>query len=244
MKEKKKKHKKQQDHKEHKNQHDYRAVSKFQAPFSYIGPNPKTTFNTVCISPNLHESVHVGPFVSVIGDVTIAENVYLAPHVSIRVDEGTPFFIGSDTNLQDGVTLHGLAHGRVTHDGKEYSIYIGNRVSCAHGAVIHGPCAIGDDVFVGFNAIVLNACIEDGCYIGHGAYVTGGIRVPAGRYIAPNMTVDTQEAADGLPPIEESQKEFAEEVITVNCEFPKSYAEIAGNPQTDAESESSGGTEE
>ncbi|GAA3325448.1 hypothetical protein GCM10020331_057390 [Ectobacillus funiculus] len=33
----------------------------------------------------------------------ITDNVYVAPNVSIRADEGTPFYIGSNTNLQDGV---------------------------------------------------------------------------------------------------------------------------------------------
>lgn len=170
----------------------------------------------------------MGPFSSIIGAVTIGKNVFIAPNVSIRADEGFPFYIGSDTNIQDGVILHGLEHGRVINNGKEYSIYIGCHVSCTHGCIIHGPCKIGNHVFVGFHAIVLNAIIGDKCYISTNALVTGGIKVESNRFIPTGAIIDTQEKADCLGPVPQNQREFAQEVQHVNNEFPNAYSLLFG----------------
>ena len=194
----------------------------------FIAPNPRTTFNPISIRPRIDRTAYIGPFSSVIGNVTIRNNVFVAPNVSIRADEGTPFFIDSNVNLQDGVILHGLAHGRVTHNGREYSIYIGKRVSCAHGCIIHGPCKLGDDVFVGFHTIVLNAVIGEGCFLSHGAIVTGGIIVAPHRFVPTGAVIDTQGLADRLPTVTQAQMEFTEEVQHVNQEFPASYSLLFG----------------
>jgi len=199
-------------------------IETFNINVHFVGPNPSTSFNPVSIHPDLHSTAYVGPFSSIIGNVTVGENAFIAPNVSVRADEGSPFHIGANTNLQDGVILHGLAHGRVVHDGKEYSIYIGNEVSCAHGCIIHGPCKLEDKVFVGFHAIVFNAVVGEGSYVSTNALVTGGIVIAANRYVPTGAVIDTQEKADALGPVPQSQVEFAEEVQHVNQEFPTAYA--------------------
>lgn len=73
----------------------------------------------------MDETVFISPFSSVIDDVRIKDNVYVDPNVSIRTDEGTPFYISSNTNIQDGVILHDLLNKFVSVDDKKYSIYIG-----------------------------------------------------------------------------------------------------------------------
>lgn len=190
----------------------------------FIAPNPPTSFNPKSVSPSIDPTVYIGPFSSVIGDVTIGQNVFIAPNASIRADEGFPFYIDCNTNIQDGAILHGLEHGRVIHDGRRYSIYIGKQVSCTHGCIIHGPCKIEDNVFVGFHAIVLNAIVEEGCYISPNALVTGGIRVRSHRFIPAGAIIDTQEKANELGPVPENQVEFAQEVQRINQEFPNAYS--------------------
>ena len=206
----------------------YRVPQTWNLNAHFIAPNPETSFNPQSVCPHVHPSAYVGPFSSVIGDVTLGRNVFVAPLVSVRADEGTPFYIGEDTNLQDGVILHGLEHEYVNVGGREYSIHIGSRVSCAHGSLIHGPCRLGNNVFVGFNAIVFGAVVGAGSYVSAGALVTGGIRVPDGRFVPPYAIVDTQELADALPLVPQSQAEFARAVIRVNTEFPGAYAMMFG----------------
>jgi serine O-acetyltransferase len=57
--------------------------------------------------------------------------------------------IGDDVVIRNGVTI-GLRH--VGHRG---SPTIGNRVDIGAGAKILGPISVGDDVFIGANAVVL-----------------------------------------------------------------------------------------
>ncbi|WP_257129260.1 hypothetical protein [Bacillus cereus] len=130
----------------------------------FIGPNPIMSFNPTKRCPLIDKTAFISPSANIIGDVRIKDNVFVAPNVSIRTDEGAPFLIGSNTNIQDDVNLHGLMNQFVSAYGKEYSIYIGDEVNIAHGALIHGPCFIGNKVFVSFKSIVYHAVVEDGAF--------------------------------------------------------------------------------
>ena len=195
----------------------------------FIGPNPCTSSVQESISPNINPSVFIGPFSSIIGDVTLSANVFIACNVTLRADEGTPFYVGSNTNIQDGVVFHGLAKKYVMVKNKKYSIYVGNNVSCAHNAVIHGPCFIGDDTFIGFKAVIFNAIIKNNCLIGTGAIVTNGVVINSGSLVPPGAIIDTQDKANALDSITEANQEFTKEVIDVNTEFSSSYTLFFGN---------------
>lgn len=191
---------------------------------AFIGPNPITSFSPYAYCPNIHPSSFVGPFSSIIGAVIVDENVFIAPSASIRADEGYPFYIGKNTNLQDGVILHGLKDERVGVKGKLYSIYIGNNVTCAHDSIVHGPCYVGDNCFIGFKAIVFNAILEEGVYVSSNSLVTNGITIPERRFVPPGASIDSQEKADALNRVPADKEAFAQEVIRVNTEFPQSYS--------------------
>ncbi len=100
----------------------------------------------------------------IIGDVRIGDRIYVAPVVSLRADEAHPIIIGDECNIQDSVVFHGL---------EDSSIELGKRVSIAHGAVVHGPLKIGNDNFVGFNAVVHASILGEKCFVAHGAVVIG-----------------------------------------------------------------------
>lgn len=195
----------------------------------FIGPNPCTSVLHKSLSPTIDSTVFIGPFSSIIGDVTINANVFIACNASIRADEGSPFYIGSDTNIQDGVILHGLKDKYVTVNNKNYSIYIGNKVSCAHSSIVHGPCFVGNETFIGVNAVIFNAYIENNCFIGTGAIVSNGVRVAANKFIPPGAIIDTQEKADTLGLVPQSSEEFAKAIINYNVQFPYSYSLLFGD---------------
>ncbi|GIM47278.1 hypothetical protein DNHGIG_40920 [Collibacillus ludicampi] len=203
-----------------------------QGPFNlfvrFISPNPRTSFNPTNHFPKINRTAFLSPFSSVIGDVTIKKNVFIAPSATIRADEGTPFFIGSNTNIQDGVILHGLLHQQIPVGNKKYSIYIGNGVTIAHGALVHGPCFIGNRVFVGFKSIVFNAFVGEGTFISTNAVVTNGVRIPPNRFVPPGANIDTQAKANSLRRVPKNRREFAREVQRVNREFPPSYHLLFG----------------
>lgn len=58
---------------------------------SFISPNPITSFNPVQRYPKIDKTAFVSQFSSVIGDVTINNNVYVAPNVYGQMKE--PRFI-------------------------------------------------------------------------------------------------------------------------------------------------------
>ncbi|GIQ67650.1 carbonate dehydratase [Xylanibacillus composti] len=200
----------------------------WNASVHFIGPNPVTTFNQIPIAPSIEQGVYVGPFSSVIGDVVIKKNTFIAPNVSIRADEGTPFHIGEGSNLQDGVILHGLKDARVELPDRAYSIYLGHAVTVAHGALVHGPVYIGHHTFVGFQALVFQAITGHNVYISNHAIVTGNVRIANHRFVPPGAVIDSQDKADRLKPVPKNKEEFAQEVLRVNREFAASYPLMFG----------------
>jgi SulP family sulfate permease len=128
----------------------------------------------------LAASAFVHQKASVIGRVVLGEHVHIAAESSVRADEGSPFFIGSNSNIQDGVVIHALKEKWVNVSGEDWAVYIGEEVSVAHQALIHGPCYVGDHTFVGFQAIVHDSVVGSHCYVGIGAIVVG-VEVASGQ---------------------------------------------------------------
>ncbi len=148
-------------------------------PHSGIRPNPAGDW------PQIDPTAFVDPSAQIIGKVHIGPKVYVACHAVIRADEAGndgkvhPVVIEAETNIQDGVIIH-------SRGGT--SVRIGPRASVAHGAVIHGPCIIGEGCFVALRVVLYNATLEDGVWVGIGsiimrATVPSHTMIPAGSVI-------------------------------------------------------------
>ena len=121
------------------------------------------------ITPQLHDSVFVAATAAVIGDVTVGEHSSIWYGAVLRGDE-VSITIGTRSNLQDGVIVHG-------DSGQD--VVIGNDVTVGHGAILHG-CVIEDGVLIGMGAVVLDgAVVEKGALVAAGAVVSPGKRVEA-----------------------------------------------------------------
>lgn len=177
---------------------------------------PPTPWSRSLAEPKIHETAYVHSFSNIIGDVYIGANVLIAPHTSIRADEGTPFYIGDSTNIQDGVVIHGLEQGRVVGDDqKSYSVWIGKNCSIAHMALIHGPAYVGDDCFIGFRSTIFNARVGRGCIVMMHALIQD-VEVPPGKYVPSGSVITNQQQADRLPDVQASDMEFAHHVVGIN----------------------------
>lgn len=186
--------------------------------------NPITSFVKASYIPNISPTASISPQSCVIGCVVIDDNVNVAPFASVRGDEGTPIYIGKNSNVQEGVVIHGLKDKYVDKNGYKASVYIGNNVSLAHQSQVHGPAKIGNNVFVGMQSFVFKSNIEDNVVIEPGAKVIG-VTVKSNSYVPSGTVVKTQEDADKLPKIDEnySFKDLNEEVVDVNKELAKGY---------------------
>lgn len=167
-------------------------------------------------------SAFVHPAATVIGRVILGEHVHIAADTSVRADEGSPFHIGANTNIQDGVVMHALKDQRVLVAGESWAVYVGKNVSLAHDALVHGPCYIGDETFVGFKAVVHDSIVGANCFIGIGAVVVG-VEIPDGKYVPHGRIVDSADAVDMLPPASEAHRHFNEDVVEVNRGLALAY---------------------
>ncbi|WP_414549089.1 ribulose bisphosphate carboxylase small subunit [Anabaena sp. CCY 0017] len=184
---------------------------------------PPTPWSRNLAEPKIHESTFVHPVANIIGDVRIGANVIVAPGTSIRADEGTPFFIGENTNIQDGVVIHGLDQGRVIGDDQDqYSVWVGKNVSITHMALIHGPAYVGDDAFIGFRSTVFNSRVGAGCVIMMHALIKD-VEIPPGKYVPSGSIITTQHQADRLPNAEVADQQFAHHVVGINQSLRTGY---------------------
>lgn len=185
-------------------------------------PSPNVWAMHIGQRPVVHRTAFVHPAATVIGRVILGPNVHIAAGASVRADEGTPFYIGANCNLQDGVVLHALKDRCVLVHGERYAIHLGERVSLAHQALVHGPTAIGDDCFVGFKAVIHDAVLGPGSYVGVGASVIG-VKVPPRRFVPHGAVIDEQEKADALGEATEAHRHFNDDVVDVNRGLAHAY---------------------
>lgn len=204
---------------------------------SNIRQNVAASFNPTIEKPVISRGAYIDPMSSVIGNVEIGPKVYVGPFASIRGDEGQAIYIGEDTNVQDGVVLHGLeteADGEVVEKNlveygeKKYSVYIGNKVSLAHQSQVHGPASVDDGTFIGMQALVFKAQIGKNVVVEPGAILWNGIKVADGRYVPAGMVVSTQEQADKLPKITDDYplKNLNKGVLEVNEQLAEGYLKL------------------
>ncbi len=184
---------------------------------------PPTPWSKNLAEPKIHDTAYVHSFSNIIGDVHIGSNVMIAPGTSIRADEGTPFYIGEGSNIQDGVVIHGLEQGRVTgDDNKSYSVWVGKNTSLTHMALIHGPAYVGDDCFIGFRSTVFNARVGNGCIVMMHVLIQD-VEIPPGKYIPSGAIITNQQQADRLPDVQDSDVKFATHVIGINDALRTGY---------------------
>jgi carbonic anhydrase/acetyltransferase-like protein (isoleucine patch superfamily) len=172
--------------------------------------------------PQIHLSAFVDPTAILCGLVIVEESVFIAPYAVIRADEMDangnidPIVIGAHSNIQDGVVIHSRSGARVT---------IGQRTSIAHRAIVHGPCTVGNSVFIGFNSVLFNCTIKDGCVVRYNAVVDGCI-LPSGYYVRSAERIGAETDLAALPRVPADASEFSEDVVRTNNELVLGYKHI------------------
>ena len=209
-----------------------------------IRSNIQTDFNPNMTYPRVSKFAYIDPLGLVIGDCEIGKLVLVAPFAVCRGDEGTPIHIGDYSNMQDGVILHALettSHGKNMDDrrysaegsllkgnGSEFkngfAIYVGDKVSLAHGVQVHGPAYIGNETFVGMKSFIFNAKIGKRVAVGVSSTITDGVTIPDNKFVPPGTIITTQAQADALPSrVGSPYEKINSAVLHVNQELAKGY---------------------
>jgi carbonic anhydrase/acetyltransferase-like protein (isoleucine patch superfamily) len=128
-------------------------------------------------SPTYGENCWFAPNATLVGDITMGKDCTVWFNAIVRGDVNA-IVMGDRVNIQDGAVVHCTYQKTKT--------IIGNNVSIAHNAIVHG-CTIEDEVLIGMGAIVMDgAVIGKNAIIGAGAIVTQNTKVPAGTVWAGN----------------------------------------------------------
>lgn len=164
-------------------------------------------------TPSLGQSVYIDPDATVIGQVSLGDDVSVWPQAVLRGDVNT-ISVGDRSNIQDGVVCH------VTHDGPYtpggFPLMIGQDVTVGHGAILHA-CTIHDRVLIGMGAIVL-----DGAVIESDVMVAAGALVSPGKHLVSGFLYRGQPATQARPLTDqeiEALKYSAEHYVRVKDRF-------------------------
>jgi len=126
-------------------------------------------------TPKVGEDCFLAETATLIGDVEIGDNCSIWYNAVLRGDVHY-IRIGNNTNVQDNATIHATYQKSPTN--------IGNNVTIAHGAIVHG-CTLQDNVMIGMNAVILdNAIVESNSIVAAGSVVTKGTVVESGSVYA------------------------------------------------------------
>ena len=121
--------------------------------------------------PKLGQRVYIDPASTVIGDVTLGDDVSVWPGAVIRGDMHW-IKVGHRSNVQDNAVLHITHASDYNPDG--FPLTVGDDVVIGHRAILHG-CTVGDRILVGNGAIVNDgAVVHDEVIIGAGCIVPPG----------------------------------------------------------------------
>jgi len=165
------------------------------------------------ITPRLGAKIYIDQSATIVGDITLADDVSIWPLVAARGDVNT-ITIGARTNIQDGTVLHVTRKSELNPNGNPLTI--GADVTVGHKCMLHG-CTLGDRILVGMGAIIMDgAVIENDVFIG------------AGSLVPPNKTLTSGYLYVGNPvkkkrPLKDSEAAFLKQSAINYVELKNDY---------------------
>jgi carbonic anhydrase/acetyltransferase-like protein (isoleucine patch superfamily) len=173
--------------------------------------------------PVIHESAYVDQTAILCGKIIVKENVFIGPYAVIRADEVDekgemePIVIGVGSNIQDGVIIHSKDGGLVQ---------IGDHTSIAHRSIVHGPCVVGDHVFIGFNSVLFNCTIGSHSVVRHNSVVEG-CDIPAEFHIPSATEIHSCDDLKQIcQKVTAQVSDFSESVAKANQDLVKGYKKL------------------
>lgn len=155
--------------------------------------------------PQIGKDVFIAPGASIIGDVTIGDGASIWFGAVIRGDFGR-IRIGGGSSVQDNTVIHVMP---------DCETIVGEDVTVAHGAILHG-CSIGKGAVIGMRSVVM-----DFSEIGAEAMIA------AGSVVKERTIVPPRHLAAGVPA--EVKKEISGRSLAWIATSTRAYRELAGS---------------
>jgi carbonic anhydrase/acetyltransferase-like protein (isoleucine patch superfamily) len=122
-------------------------------------------------TPKFGKECFIAENAVIVGDVVMGDECSVWFNAVIRGDVHY-IRMGNKVNVQDGAIIHCTYQKAPTN--------IGNNVSIAHNAIVHG-CTVKDNVLIGMGSIIMDDCVVgSNSIIAAGAVLTKGTIVPPG----------------------------------------------------------------
>lgn len=122
-------------------------------------------------TPKFGKECFIAENAVIVGDVVMGDECSIWFNAVIRGDVHY-IRMGNKVNVQDGAIIHCTYQKAPTN--------IGNNVSIAHNAIVHG-CTVKDNVLIGMGSIIMDDCVVgSNSIIAAGAVLTKGTIVPPG----------------------------------------------------------------
>ena len=115
------------------------------------GENNMPVYEVDGKTPIIDDTVYIADGGTVIGAVTLAEEVTVWTGAVIRADNDT-IEVQGKTNIQEGAILHA---------DPGFPLKVGSNVTVGHQAMLHG-CTIEDGALIGIQAVILNGAVTEG----------------------------------------------------------------------------------
>lgn len=90
---------------------------------------------------------------------------------------------------------------------------------------MHGPCDVGHDVFIGFNSVLFNCRVGEGCVVRHNS-VVDGCDLPAGFYVPSTTKLGPDSDLSAVAKVSAQASEFSEDVARTNNSLVQGYKRI------------------
>ena len=156
-----------------------------------IGPEPATKEHDAIVPRLANKRIRRPGYRNrIIGDVRLADSYRallrtLGSQISLRADEGQPFWIGTIARMADHATVHAL---------EKTTVRLGDRGRYGSHSIVHGGPTTGyvtgtdDGVRIGNGAVLFRSHAGDGAVIGARSLVQL-TDLPAGAVVPPNTVM-------------------------------------------------------
>ncbi len=164
--------------------------------------------------PQIDATTYVDKTAVFIGKVHVGKNCFIGPGAVIRADEkNSEIVIHDNCNVQDRVIIHCLEGSKVV---------VHKNTSLTHGCIIHGPCEIGQNCFIGFGSIIFDALLGQGVVVKHQCCVEGVI-ISSNKLVESGRTIKCQKEENSLKLVDRQSVQFVKNIVNVNLNLMKDY---------------------
>lgn len=153
--------------------------------------------------PVVDPSSFVHPTATLIGDVIVGPNCYIAPGAAMRGDFGR-LVMHAGGNLQDNCVVHGFPN---------FDTVLEEDAHIGHGAILHG-CVIRRNALVGMGAVIM-----DGAEIGADSFIA------ALAFVKANMKVPPRSLVAGIPG--KVMREVTQQEVDWKSQGTREYQDLA-----------------